>query len=111
VTKEDILKENFKEYYELALEALKRKKYNSATTLFFKAICSATDIFLLQNEGEIPSSHTKRFRIVEQKYPLIYEILDQDFPFYQDSYTKRISHEIVEVLKDDAKKIKEMCKD
>ena len=106
--KERILLENFSEYSELAGLALKSKKYNSAATLYFKAICAAADLFILKKEGQVPSSHTQRFRIVQEKYTAIYDILDKDFPFYQDSYTKRLDAESVEVLKEDAEQLKRM---
>jgi uncharacterized protein (UPF0332 family) len=108
--KEKILFDNVEEYLQSAERALAEKKYNVAATLFFKAICAAVDLFLLQNEGMAPSSHSDRFRTVQQKYPAIYEILDRDFPFYQDSYSRKMSHEAVEVLKEDAKAITERIK-
>ncbi|MBS3176006.1 hypothetical protein J4457_02105 [Candidatus Woesearchaeota archaeon] len=104
--KEQILVDNFQEYYALGLTAFKTEKYNSATTLFFKAIAALLDIFILRNEGFIPSSHTKRFRILEEKYLDLYTIADRDFPFYQDSYTKKMDKESEELLKDDAESIK-----
>lgn len=52
--KERILKENFNEYFELAEQAYKTKKYNSAVTLFFKAIVSATDILILKKKVLFP---------------------------------------------------------
>ena len=57
----------------------------------------------------MPSSHTNRFRIAQEKYPEIYDILDKDFPFYQDSYTKKMNKEAAEVLKEDAERIKKMA--
>lgn len=107
--KQDILRENFVEYFELAEQVFKAKKYNSAATLFFKAICTAVDLFILKKEGFVPSSHSHRFRIAQEKYPEIYWFLDKDFPFYQDSYTKRMNSEAVEVLKEDAQRIKKMA--
>lgn len=104
-----ILEENFNEYFGLAEQAFKSKKYNSAVTLFFKAISAAVDLFILNKEGFVPSSHTERFRIVKDKYHEIYNILDKDFPFYQDSYTNRMDKEAAEVLKEDAQRIKKMC--
>lgn len=103
--REEILRDNLKEYMEFAEKALASKKYNSAVTLFFKAISAAVDLFILKKEGFVPSSHTNRFRIIEQKYPDIYDILDKDFPFYQNSYTKKIDMEVAEVLKEDARKL------
>ena len=83
--KEKILSDNLKEYLGLAEEALKRDKFNSAVTLFFKAISAGADLFLLKKEGTVPSSHTNRFRILQEKYPELYDMLDKDFPFYQDN--------------------------
>ncbi len=106
--REEILTENFKEYFELGLEAFKKSKYNTATTLFFKAIAALCDLYILRKEGQIPSSHTNRFRILEEKYPEIYKIADRDFPFYQDSYTKKMDKESAELLKEDAERLKKM---
>ena len=104
--KEDILLENFKEYYELGKETFQKRKYNTATTLFFKAIAVLCDIHILRMEGQVPSSHAARFRILEERYPSIYKIVDRDFPFYQDSYTKKMGEESARLLKDDAEHLK-----
>ncbi len=104
--KEEILLENFNEYYTQGLNAFKKGKYNTATTLFFKAIAALCDLFILREEGYIPSSHTARFRVLEEKYQDIYNVADRDFPFYQDSYTKRMDKESAELLKEDAEKLK-----
>lgn len=106
--KEKILNENITEYTESAEQALKLKKYNTSVTLFFKAICAVADLFILKKEGFVPSSHTNRFRIIQEKYGEVYEILDKDFPFYQDSYTKKMNAEAAGVLKNDLRRIKEM---
>ena len=106
--KEKILIENFEEYYSSGLDAFKKEKYNTATTLFFKAIAALCDLYILRKEGFIPSSHTNRFRILEEKYQDIYNIADTDFPFYQDSYTKKMDKESAELLKQDAEKLKKI---
>jgi len=101
----NILIDNTKEYYKNALEAEKRGQYNSAVTLFFKALSALCDLYILTKENSIPSSHTERFRILETKYPAIYEILDKDFPFYQDSYRARLNKETSSMLKEDVRKL------
>ena len=106
--KEEILIDNFKEYFSLGLEAFDKKKFNSATTLFFKAIAALCDLYILRKEGFIPSSHSDRFRILEKKFPNLYKIADRDFPFYQNSYTKRMDEESARLLKEDAEEIKKM---
>ncbi|MGV8169462.1 MAG: hypothetical protein ACP5N3_05385 [Candidatus Nanoarchaeia archaeon] len=107
--REKILTENFQEYIELGERALKEKKFNSAATLFFKAIAALTDLYLLKKEGIIPSSHTQRFRILEEKHPAIYKIVDADFPFYQQSYTAKMDEETVKLLKEDAERLKKIA--
>ena len=106
--REKILRDNFDEYFHLALKVFDEQKYNSATTLFFKAIVALCDLFLLKREGRVPSSHSDRFRTIEEKYPELYKILDRDFPFYQDSYTKKMDKESAGLLKDDIGKIKKI---
>ena len=96
--REQILRENFKEYLDYAERAFQEKKYNPALTLFFKAICAGVDLFIFLQTGEVPSSHTHRFRTTQERYPLIYELLDRDFPFYQESYTHRMNKEAVGVI-------------
>lgn len=101
----EILTKNAKEYYNNAIEAEKKRQYNSAVTLFFKALSSLCDLYILTKEGKMPSSHTERFRVLKQKYPEIYRIIDKDFPFYQDSYKARLDKEVSDMLKEDARKL------
>ena len=107
--KRKILLDNFDEYYQLGLRAFNESKYNSATTLFFKAIVALCDLYVLKKEGRIPSSHSDRFRTIEERYHELYSILDRDFPFYQDSYAKKMDKESAELLKDDIEKLKKMA--
>ncbi len=108
--KEEILRENMEEYTQSANKAYKEEKYNTAVTLFFKAIAAASDLYILKKEGRAPSSHQQRFRIAQEKHPKIYNILDKDFSFYQDSYSKRMNKEAAEVLKEDAQEITKAIK-
>ncbi len=109
--REKILLENYSEYFDLAERAFKDAKYNSAVTLYFKAIVAAVDLFILRKEGFVPSSHANRFRVAQDKYRNIYEIIDNDFPFYQDSYTNKMDKEAAEVLREDARRIKKMSEE
>jgi len=99
------LTSNAKEYFENALLAQKKKQYNSSVTLFFKTLSTLSDLYLLINEGRIPSSHSERFRILENKYPKIYEILDKDFPFYQNSYRTKLKLEVSKIFENDCRRI------
>lgn len=100
-----ILIGNAKEYFRNGVNAETKEEYNSSVTLFFKAISSLCDLYILIKEEKIPSNHTERFRILETKYPIVYRILDKDFPFYQDSYRAKLNKETSLMLKEDAKQL------
>ena len=61
------------------------------------------DLYIFQQTGKTPSSHLQRFNITKEKFYDIYNLIDKDFPFYQDSYGKIMSKELAEVIRDDAK--------
>ncbi len=99
------LNENIKEYYKNAFTAQERKEYNTAITLFFKAISSLCDLYLVVYENYFPTNHSERFRVLEKKYPILYKILDKDFPLYQDSYRTKLNSEICEVFHKDVREL------
>ena len=80
--KENLLGKNIREFYAEGRNAFERGAYNSATSLFFKALAVLADWLILHKEGFIPKSHAERFRILKQKHPGVYEVLDKDFPAY-----------------------------
>ncbi len=69
---------------------LDKERYNSAVVLYFKALVSFSDLYVLQKIGDTPSSHNDRFKITKEKFPEVYNLLDKDFPFYQSSYNERL---------------------
>ena len=101
--KEEILINNSKEYFCSGEEELKKFRYNSSVVLFFKSLIALADLYLLKKTGEVPSSHSSRFRTLQEKFPEVYNLVDKDFPFYQESYVQLMSKELAEVIKDDAK--------
>lgn len=102
-----MLLENVKEFYSRGMGMKEEEAWNSSVTLFFKAIAVLVDLFLLKEEGRIPSNHGERFRILEEKYGKLYKILDKDFPIYQDSYTIKLNEDYTEVLKNDLEEVVE----
>lgn len=101
--KQETLIETAKEYYEMAELAFQKQKANSAVILYFKSLVALADLYILQQTSKTPSSHTERFRIAKESFPELYDVLDKNFPFYQNSYTQKMSLELAEVIKDDAK--------
>ena len=102
---EDVLINNAKEYFKNAQDAQNKDEFNTSVTLFFKAISALCDLFILRKEGKIPSSHTNRFRILKTRYKDLYNLIDKDFPFYQESYKTKLTKEVSLVLFEDVKKI------
>ncbi|MFT4326235.1 MAG: hypothetical protein ACMXYK_01920 [Candidatus Woesearchaeota archaeon] len=100
--KKKILVQAAQEYFSDAQDAYNKEHYNSAVVLYFKTIVALVDMHILDNQHITPSSHTHRFRICQEYYPDLYDVLDKIFPFYQDSYIQKMSKELAEVLKDDA---------
>ena len=94
--KADILEKTAREYFD--------------SVLFFKSLIALADLYLLQNKGITPSSHNDRFRKLHENFPNIYNLIDKDFPFYQNSYFQIMSKELVEVIKNDAKFMAEKTK-
>ena len=108
--KENILIETAKEYFASAEDELKKQRHNSAVVLYFKTLVALIDLFILQKTNNTPSSHTERFHIAKTKFREVYDLLDKDFPFYQDSYVQIMTKELAEVIKDDAKVMAEKTK-
>lgn len=101
---------NAKEYYKNAVDAEARKEYNTAVTLFFKALSALCDLYILENLKIVPSSHANRFRILEEKFPEVYKIIDKDFPFYQNSYNSRLNEEVSLMFREDVEKLSNKLK-
>ena len=107
---EKALIENIKEFYNNGLEAEKKFQYNTAITLFFKALAVLGDLYIFRKERRIPNSHAERFRILEEKYLDIYRLLDKDFLFYQNSYRIKLNKESCEVLRKDVEQLLRILK-
>ncbi len=105
-----ILIKTAKEYFNAGEEQFNKIRYNSAVVLYFKCLVALIDLFILQKTGDTPSSHNDRFRTAEKRFPEVYDLLDKDFPFYQNSYFQIMSRELAEVIKDDAKIMAEKTK-
>ena len=108
--KSQILEKTAKEYFLSGEDDFKKQRYNSAVVLFFKALVALVDLYVLQKTGKTPSSHNERFSLTQKNFPEVYDLLDKDFPFYQDSYVQIMSKELAEVIKNDAKIMAEKTK-
>jgi hypothetical protein len=101
----NILKGNALEYYKNAAEAEQREEYNTSATLFFKALSSLGDLFVLINKKRIPKNHTERFEILRIIDPGLYNIFDKAFPLYQESYKAKLGKEVSLLLREYAEQL------
>jgi len=99
-----------REYFNSGEDEFKKQRYNSAVVLFFKSLVALIDLYILQKTNKSPSSHTERFRITKNKFQEVYDLLDKDFPFYQDSYVHIMTKELAEIIKNDTKIMAEKTK-
>ena len=105
---EDIIKNNLKEFFDLAEYAFKMKKFNAATTLYYKALVEICDFELLRRIKKIGTNHNERFLLLEQYNPELYGIADLLFTYYRDSYNKEISYTIANQIRENVKKAKDL---
>ena len=100
--KKEILEKTAREYFSAAEDEFQKQRFNSAVVLYFKSLVALIDLYILQQTNKTPSSHNERFRVTEERFPEVYNLLDKDFPFYQQSYMQIMTKELAEVIKDDA---------
>jgi len=96
---EDTLKRNFEEYYQIAEYSLSKRKFNSAVTLYYKALVELCDLELLRKTGKIGVNHTERFNLLRKTSPELYIIASKLFTFYRDSYSNEISETVAKQFK------------
>ncbi|NQU79513.1 hypothetical protein HQ545_07125 [Candidatus Woesearchaeota archaeon] len=105
----DIILKNFNEYYEMAEYAMSKQKYNTAVTLFYKALVELCDLELIRSEGRIGANHTERFNLLKTSSPKLYSIASKLFRFYRDSYNKEISSTVAGIMSEEVKNAKRIC--
>jgi len=100
------LEKTFLEEYEGAKEEFIKERYKNATILFSKSLFALCDIIIFSKLKKLPKNHTERFRILEQYFHDVYEIVDGIFSHYTDAYSKPVLKETCEEIKDGIKKIR-----
>jgi len=81
------------------------KDYTGATILYFKALFIMLDIIILEKEGKTPKDHSERFRILQINFPDLYDILDEYYSIYRDTYSSKIDKETCDKIRENVKKI------
>jgi hypothetical protein len=95
----EVIRNNFKKYFEWAEKAFNEKEYNVAVTLYFKALVEICDLELWRKHRKTGSTHAERFRLIENTSPELYEITDTLFTYYRDTYSKAISEKTAKTVR------------
>lgn len=102
---EDVIIEVIKQHVLSGIENEKDKRYNAATSSFFKALVGICDVIIYKRLGRLPDNHTERFELLEENYERVYKIVRMLFRTYRDSYTRLISKEEVRRVRNGIKNV------
>lgn len=105
---ENGLKSNFREFLDSANDDLKKKRYNSAVSNYFKAIVILCDLKIYLDRNALPKNHTERFLFLNVHYKEIEEKLSKIFKKYTDSYNMKMSEEDALNLKKNVEEIRNL---
>ena len=98
------LTDNIKKVLNSADLIYKNEDYTSATILYFKVLFMVLDFIILKNTGATPKDHTERFRILEDKFPILYTLLDKYFKIYRSTYSASIDKKTCGEIKENVNK-------
>jgi len=101
LAEKEIIKKNFEEYFEIAKYSFSKGKFNTAVTLYYKALVELCDLELLRKLNKIGANHTERFGLLKTASPLLYKTASKLFRFYRDSYNKEINETIAKLVREE----------
>lgn len=101
MAEKEVIEKNLEEYLEIARYSFSKKKFNTAVTLYYKALVELCDLELLNKANKIGSNHTERFELLQEFSPELYRTASKMFRFYRDSYNKEIKETIARVIKEE----------
>lgn len=99
MAEKEIIDKNFKEYKEIADYSFDKGKFNTAVTLYYKALVELCDLELLKRLNRIGANHTERFELLREVSPSLYNTASKLFRFYRDSYSKEISLTVARIVR------------
>ncbi|MBU0957676.1 MAG: HEPN domain-containing protein [Nanoarchaeota archaeon] len=100
------LKKNAEEFLEAGEENLSKKRYNVASSDFFKAIVIFADYLLYTEIKILPKSHNQRFSLLKTHYPEVYQNISSLFEIYTKSYNFHINETETTKIKEYAYELK-----
>jgi len=101
---------NAREFFESAEDNLVKKRFNAATSDFFKSMVVSCDYLIYGEIKRLPKNHADRFVLLERYFPSIYSIVSKLFKSYTDSYNLKSTEEEAKKFKEYAEKIEEFVR-
>jgi len=98
MTTEEGLQTTLLELITSARELASTKRLTAATILYSKALFALLGYIILREYQKIPKNHAERFRILRQKFPRLYPIVDEVWSTYTDTYSQLSNEEAVTLL-------------
>lgn len=102
------LKDNAKEFFDSGEDNLIKKRFNAASSDFFKSVVVSCDYLIYCEIKRLPKNHADRFSILQIHFPEIYKIVSSLFKPYTDSYNLKSTKEDAEKFKEYAREIKKL---
>ena len=96
------LSDKAKDYYIVARISEIIGKYDVSCSNYFKSLAAVND-FVLSRKGMFPKDHNERFSMLKESETLLYRITSALFLTYRRAYTKEISKEEIDMLKEKVK--------
>lgn len=101
------MKRNIEEYFQSAELLFKQGLNNAAFMMYFKTLVAIADYTLWRDFRVLPDNHRERFRLLRPRYPNLYNVLSHYFPYYRDTYTKRVDDRLLIAVRSDVIGLKE----
>jgi len=101
------LKDNINEYFQSAELLFKQRLNNVAFMMYFKSLVAICDYVIWRDLRTLLDNHGERFRVLKLRYPDLYGVLSYYFPYYRDTYTKRVDDRILVAIRNDVIRLKE----
>ena len=100
--------ENVDEFLEAGKENLEKKRFNVATSDFFKSIVIICDYLIYREIKRLPKNHNDRFNLLSIYFKEIHKKVSELFELYVKSYNLKISKEDVLKLQEYANELRKI---
>lgn len=97
--------DGFQDFYLEAISSESRGNFRVAISNYYKSLTEMCGYLVLKKLNKIPKNHNEIFLFLKVSFPEIYEIVNEAFKIYQETYVYAKNWEDCEKVKDGIKKI------